>query len=815
MSTLKENRDIESSGQTPEQSSYDREFEGIAANFGQTADHPLRNQETNAVRQQDTDGRGSLTPRQLQSAESSSDNGLYNDDNGDTDARSVKSWFSKRRRAVLIGGGGTGVVGILIAAFLGLSGFKIPSIVGGFEHDLGSSRMTRRIVERRFERMVIRYLIAKQAGNLSEVARPGTALDKVYKVFTAIKVEDMIKRENGIEVINKNGKVHIHHKGKDLGSVDTDPKKSYKEWKLKEKGNRQFARSTKKIYTETLPIFRFGTLSGTLRIWIKQMGFAKGFSPPKEDKNKSKEQNIKDEITKPAIEQTTEIAIEKVEDALECLDSGPCDGLDRSSQPLNTSDPSIRGGLDRGSTSAGEDKGAGAITDELEDAIDAELNKPASPETPSQGIMDAVLEKILAKIIGETASKVAVGLIPVVGWIDVLSQLQHVADETNDKNLFVKTIVTIREHQAASIGATWLGYSDNIKAGKMSSTFIAELSRRLDDEGTAAMSQVLHNPGSTGGVPPETKIGSTADDLKGDLGYYLYGIDTGTGDATDQLNKISSCEKFILVNTWQCATHSVLWAWYHSVHILITGALDITSFLLFFLPRMAFNAAMTSFFGDDWFSKFCGMAVEKIIKLFGFFGYDPTATGVKLKNNISIGLDVIFNRYLEMNLGAKDITNDPTAQSALLESNEHYIEDIASLPLSQRLFSTDISSSLVSKLAVATPTTVEPSTLIAAIITPIKSLPSSLLATITGHSLAAPTPAQIAAVAHVAQFGGNTEEIEADIPSEALDQQVSSPQDIQCPPNAEGFFNNCQSYKEVMKQIMCLDVQNPCPEYQN
>jgi len=43
---------------------------------------------------------------------------------------------------------------------------------------------------------------------------------------------------------------------------------------------------------------------------------------------------------------------------------------------------------------------------------------------------------------------------------------------------------------------------------------------------------------------------------------------------------------------------------------------------------------------------------------------------------------------------------------------------------------------------------------------------------------------------------------------------VTNVKDVQCPNNAEGLFNNCQSYKEVIQGAMCYDTKNPCPQYQ-
>lgn len=743
----------------------------------------------------------------LRDTEEKPEDGYYKRDEGGK-KRTIKSFFSNRRRAAY-GIAGTGGIGAIIISFFVFVGpFKIPSIVGDFENDLSSSRMTRRIVERKFEKMLVKYAVLKEAGKIGKHVKPGSALDKLYKMFDSIDINKIIEQQNGIRYFNKNGVVHVYHHGKDIGTIDADDlKKLDSDYDNLKKNNRAFRKDAAQVVTRTFPIFRMGTLSGTLRVWILKSGFVRGFGAPKEDKNKTKAENVADEITKPALEQSTETAVSELENAVDCLGGGDktaCSGLERGDQPIETSDPHARSGLGRGGTSEKENPSAKAIQEEISTEVDALKNKPGG----NTDIMTKVLEKVLAKIVGETAGKAIAESIPIIGWIDIAAQLSHAADEINDKQLFQQTLVLLREQQAGSIGATWLGFADNIKQGSMTLSFVSGLNERLTGHTNAEMIRSMYGYDGQG-VPVNPKIGSRQEDLLSkDLAYQIYGVESGDLYGFVMCRSI---DDYKVVNTANCLTHLVLWAWYHTVSKVLAAIGDVAAAILTALPMWLMEQA----FGKDWQAVLFQKAVHWVLDIFGYFGYDPTAVGPKLVNGIGVGIDVIFNRYMQTNLGARDITNDPSAAAALMEADQQYRENIAALPLRDRLFSLDVSSSLINRLAAAAPSNATPGTLAASIIAPIKSLPSALFSVVSGKSSAAlPGPAQSAAVDGVAQFGGNLAEIEADIPSELTTQQVSQISDVKCPANAPGFFNNCQAYKEIMQGAMCYDIKNPCPQYQ-
>ena len=739
--------------------------------------------------------------------------GLYKASSKKGVAKVKAKIFNRRRVGAGLAGGG-GIMAIVLSAFVFFQPFKIPSVMGDFEHDMGSSRMTRRIVERRFERVLVKYMVGKaMVGHVTGAARPGSALDKLYKMFDTIDMEGIIKKNNNIEFVRDNDLVRVLYKGKTVGKISAHTAESFEDYEKLKKANRAFSRDSKRIVTKTFPIFRLGTLSGTLRVWIKYMGFLRAFAPPTYDKSKTKAQNIADEITKPSLTQSIEPAVEKLTDAVDCLGDkeGACDALKRTSDPIDTTDPAARTGLGSSVRSGDSDNTAAK---EIEKETGEAITEGVEKTPDGTRLMDGVLEKILTRILGETAGKAVTTSLPVIGWIDVLAQLQHAADVVNDGQLFQKTIVMLREHQAASVAATWLGYADNIKDGQMNAAFIAALNPRLSDHSDAEMIRTMY--GMKGqGVPVDTKIGSTSDMLlKYDLAYQVLGM------KTNDIYAYYNCTTYKIWNTVPCIIHGALWLWYNTIS-KITGALGnavggfFITVLKSTLPQYwAFTQGMKYLYGDDWEGKFAQFAAKAVLRMFGYFGFDPTASGPKLVNTIGIGTDVIFNRYMETNLGARDVTTDPGAAVVFLENDENYREDVASLPLNERLFSTDLPSSLVSRLAAATPSSLEPSSLLGSITSPLRALPGMLFSIFSGKSLALATQSQISAVDGVAQFGGNEDEVEADIPSEVTDQVVTNVKDVQCPNNAEGLFNNCQSYKEVIQGAMCYDTKNPCPQYQ-
>jgi hypothetical protein len=215
---------------------------------------------------------------------------------------------------------------------------------------------------------------------------------------------------------------------------------------------------------------------------------------------------------------------------------------------------------------------------------------------------------------------------------------------------------------------------------------------------------------------------------------------------------------------------------------------------------------LISIFGADWqaeLAKFCAHALMR------FFGVtiDPTASGAPLHNDIYVGSDVITNGYMETNIGARQMSQDEDLVQ-LQKANDHYRQDMAALPLKDRLFALNVPSSLASQFFAAMPANLNPSTIVAGFGDALRALPGAFASLVSRRAAADFTQQQQAGFDGVAQFGGSDAEIDADIAPE-----VTDPTNPACPANNDNFFNNCQAYKEIISGAMCMYTD--CPQFQN
>lgn len=712
--------------------------------------------------------------------------------------KTTKKFWTLRRKGAAGTAGAAGVV-VMFAFFVFGSHFKVPGVVGSLG-DLPAEHMMRAIVEKRFDTLTTRYMVGKAAGNLDEIAKPGSALAKLYKVFDAIDLQGMLKQHNGLEYVRWGGRVLILHNGREVGQISGAPDKIDEEIGALRKANKGFDKEIKLVHTKTLPIFRYGTLTGKVRVWMRLLGIKNAFRPPKEDPAKNKLENM-DNLDKSVTKQSSEIIIKEISDVADCI-GGDCSGLKRESQPLNTASPSAKTGLNTGDTADVKNPAGEAVEKGAEEALEKVEEKPA--EALSKSVMQRVMEHLL----GEVAGKLTAETIPILGQIDLLAQIWHVAAELSDNNLLMASIVNIREYGAMTTAAIWMGFADNIKDHNMGASFISGLGERLTGYDTGDMVKAMYGRG--GGVPVD-KIGSTKGELNKDVWAEIVGF---SGTEIDKVTLCTSIEDFKVYNTPWCITSLALGAWYNTISKALGFVGDKLAGLITWLIKFSLAYQfMRIVFGDGWEAKFITSAIERLFKVLRLVSYDPTSSSGQLGNAIAVGHDVIWNRYLETNLGARDVTNDPSAITAYVNAQKDYEDSMRALPLSERLFSFDVRDSLVNKIAIAAPATPDPGSVMASIIAPLKALPASLFAMVSGRSFAIPTPASISAVDGVAQFGGNEAEINAGVPAEVSQQEVNDIQDVSCPANADGIFNNCQSYKDVIQMAVCIDTTNPCPEY--
>lgn len=339
----------------------------------------------------------------------------------------------------------------------------------------------------------------------------------------------------------------------------------------------------------------------------------------------------------------------------------------------------------------------------------------------------------------------------------------------------------MKEQAYGSLAALWLGYADEIKDGNMKLSYVDALNDQITGHNFSSMAILLAGGDPSKGLQVQPTVGNDLDDPIGDFSDFAY-------------NKIGLA--------WRLP----LEAWYYTISQAL-GAFSelagkITGFVLSPFTSV-WERALTAIFGPNWMQEFALFGIKAIMFIFGI-SIDPNAKGGTLVNGIGTGMDVMNNRYLQTNLGAREVTTRETPE-LVMRANQNYQDGLAALPLTERLFSLDVPSSLASRAVQYAPTSTDPGSLAASILSPIKGIPGMFVSLLSGRSWAAASQQQVTDLNGVAQFGGSPEEIDADIP-----QEVKEPGIPQCPPNADGFFNNCQRYKEILGAAMCIHTN--CPQ---
>jgi hypothetical protein len=209
---------------------------------------------------------------------------------------------------------------------------------------------------------------------------------------------------------------------------------------------------------------------------------------------------------------------------------------------------------------------------------------------------------------------------------------------------------------------------------------------------------------------------------------------------------------------------------------------------------------------------------------------DEFATGAKWINQVFVGWSANMNWYCEIYMGCKAMSalkttfmspippglgsaqlgNQQYASSPATGGAQSYVgDDMADLPLVDRLFSLDEPYSLLNQAIRSMPSDAGVPNIASSIFRQVGSLPATLLASVTGRARAAtPTPQQIADITGVRQYGYGPEDLARDISPEIFSQaEPVCPEDI----DQETQVNLCMADREVAKALLCM--YEDCQEF--
>jgi hypothetical protein len=393
-------------------------------------------------------------------------------------------------------------------------------------------------------------------------------------------------------------------------------------------------------------------------------------------------------------------------------------------------------------------------------------------------------EKIASKLFGKVAGKALASAIPFVGWFDFFATIQHMAGTYYSKGYKEKVPTMLREAAYGAIFTAWSGYADAIKAGLMHTTFVGVLTKQLSGSETAQAYKFVYDKTLDKGKKIITPVNNDGEDQLHEMIDFVYGRLALPARLPFEI-------------------------WYFTIGKLIGWVGDVAFQGIAWLFTVtgltaAMGSGMEKVFGENWQEELAKWTMESIMSILAI-DIDPLAVGDKLFNSIFAGGDVAMNAYCK-SIGCEALT-EVGEREAYQRIEAEEAAYIASLPLKDRLFSLDVSTSLASTFMRTAPMDLKPQTLVASAMASIQSIPGALLATVTGNAYAAATPLQRSSIAGVRQYGAT----EASL-SQGIAPELLRPGEPECPEVDEDEYNNCTIGLTVGQSIICFaDPSKTCP----
>lgn len=742
---------------------------------------------------QKTPGRGNLQAVPPDGLKDAEQKGLYNPkEKGDYDRAPLKQRIkniSARRKAFAAVGVG-GVAGLVLSVLTIAPMYRVPSVMNGVMGFVGEQ--VEDVVEKRAQRMIIAYLIQRAGGNPDNYVITGSPLETLWATFRVNRLEEKIYKQTGLRIVQEDGGLYLRLDGDQesfrtqiknaddvLALIDTDlstldPKK---------KGELQKAMRT--IIRSTVPALRFNYSSEMANYMRIKYGLR--FSAPEYDKAKTEAENVKNLRTS-QIDNVTKQNISLWSSVFSCILEDQCDRFKTAGQPADTTPRPPESEATRDSAS----KFTRAASEAASEA-GAEVAKTGEEFTKS------FTSKLISKIIGATGAAAASA--GIIEMIDLISVLNHVANEARDNPALYNLPATLASQSSGAFFSQWQGFSSQIMAGKMPLSYISALNKQIEGA-EEAMGYDMTYKGTMTGVPPDFRVDTNAQfPSQTMMRYYSY-------------------------TPGYIVTNALLELWFNTVHQLIEKVGDWAFGILSFIIGHPIEAALKSIFGENWKEEAATWAIGALTDFLGA-SIDPLAKGARWMNQIVAGGQSTLNSYCEAELGCKALT--PLVEQGFFESpffynggstmfvSEDDRKDMALLPLQERLLSIEEPNSLLNETIRALPESNNPVAWFAGSLRQAASVPSNVVGVFSARASAATTKKltleQQASFAGVRIYGGTAEGFAKDISVEVR-QQKTSYSAVECPPNnSETTFNVCQADKKIVSGLMCV-YDAECQAYQ-
>lgn len=634
--------------------------------------------------------------------------------------------WSTRRKLAVGGGVGTGVVGAILAGFMMLTG-KIPGIMQMISNEAG--QRVEQVTEKRAKMIVGRYILRH-----SGVGVVLTGKGPVSTLMASMRTNNFEKKlaAKGLKIQRSDGGVKLLMHGETLGNGQVLRNETAVVRALE--SNRISNKMLNDVIKEEIPSWR----------WMKRAKFAKWlrikYGIPRygiENSNNPDEEARLQEMEEARLRTEYEALATSMGEAASCIMTADCDVEDNDSRPA--------GLKESGEASAVGESASGSVDEVVQ----------ANSESPGQGVTKTLMGTIIDKL-GTKA-------IPIIGWIDLVATVDHLAYESVENDYFGKIASYYRAQQYARHYGLWSGYGSQVQLGAMDPAFIGVLAKQTEGvEESQAFNMIEGNPER--GVPVSNKINANQ-----------------PGEISKKLNELQG-----IVGGYDSlggkATHTVLNLYYQSI-----GGGGLLGWASEKLGDLI--AGVT----PDAFTEWAGKLIMKVMgKLFEIMGldFDPAVKGADWFNAAHGGATWTHNDFCKTEMGCRKLTPTQTAlqNSSIAADRELYRQQQG---LAYQLFNPENTTSLTTQLAIHTPTSV------ASLFPSISRLVSNTPATLLGLTTSKSSATTYVDIHGVDPYGALAEELNQPVDPRAISGEA-------CDDTADGKqLDLCKTDTMVAEAMLC------------
>jgi hypothetical protein len=440
----------------------------------------------------------------------------------------AREYGSKNKKSLLVGGGLAGILTAIIMSFFALLPLKVEAMVKSIYGE--AFARVEHIIERRIEKMIIKYAFEKAGRPTDGAVATGNPLGDLYKTWRVVDTQDKFLGQEGLK-INQGGTSRSIKVSLGNGTQEFDSESQFAEYLDKEltgKEARSFLAKVARDQTKWHQVVK----RRHIRKWMaKAYGICTPLKPCwKFFDEKESDKSAKDNFDAHLSESEDKGYLSKMGKMLTCiLSSEGCPTKTPASTDPPATPPSAEG---------------------------AEVGKAAEKATA-----DALVKSASAKI-GEVVAEALIKVvsskaIPIIGWIDLGAHI----DDFLYYQRYVPIVQEIRKTQYAGVFVTWIKIADQIKDGTITAAQVNAALTKLDGMEMSRAFQELFMGKAAGQDVDADKTLAVGGGAVGDLTKFYKSA-------------------FLPV-------HAVLWAYLHTIGFIVNLLGDLVGKLFSLIPGVS------------------------------------------------------------------------------------------------------------------------------------------------------------------------------------------------------------------------------------